>query len=66
MPTDFDQRYRALWIEALLDKTKQGYQQPLAKCTMIGFMGSMLASAFATVIDQPVIPPVVHLPRYSL
>ena len=57
MPVEFERRCRAAWIEVLLEKTRQTYQDMLARCVMVGFVGTMLTSAMAMVTGQPMMAP---------
>ncbi|RLC61928.1 MAG: hypothetical protein DRI01_07715 [Chloroflexi bacterium] len=53
MPIEFERRCRASWIEVLLEKTRQSYQNVLARCQMFGFASDMLIGTVATVLRQP-------------
>jgi hypothetical protein len=55
MPAEFERRCRASWIEVLLEKTRQSYQDILARCKMVGFVGDMLTSTVAMMMRQPVV-----------
>jgi len=57
MPVEFERRYRVAWIEVLFEKTRQSYQDMLARCMMVGFVGGMLTSAMAMVTGQPMMAP---------
>ncbi|MBT9142504.1 MAG: hypothetical protein DDT29_00898 [Dehalococcoidia bacterium] len=57
MPVEFERRCRAAWIEVLLERTRQSYQDMLVRCMMVGLVGAMLASATAIVTGQPMMAP---------
>lgn len=53
MPVQFERRCCASWIEVLLEKTRQSYEEMLTRCRMVGFVGDMLTGAMATILRQP-------------
>lgn len=54
MPFEFERCCRASWIEVLLEKTRQSYQDVFARCKMVGFVSDMLIGTMATMLRQPV------------
>jgi len=54
MTVEFERRCRASWIEMLLEKTRQSYQDMLVRCKMVGFVGDMLIGTMATMLRQPI------------
>jgi hypothetical protein len=57
VPLEFERRYRAAWVQTLLEKTKGNYQKLLAQYGMLGLMGDMISAAMAKVIRQPLTAP---------
>ena len=54
-PLEFERRYRASWIDELLQKTRKRYEKFIAGCGMIKLMGTALSNVVATAMRQPAV-----------
>lgn len=53
VPLEFERRCATQWIDALLDRVRQDYQDTLSRCQAVGAFGDVMVRTMAAMTQQP-------------